>query len=479
VGKQFIVLAIVGVGTIVGFASAQAGGLAVDVAGNLFVADGHSVFKYTPDGTKSSFATGLKFPLGLCFDGKGNLFVSDGAVTAANSERSILKFSSDGKKSTFATGISSVGLAFDRSGNLLVSQGDSVLKFTPDGTKRTFVSGLGNPIDVAVDGGGNLFVADMAEWDASLGRAVFKFRPDGKKSTVATHLKSPDALTADAAGNVYISEVTAPDHSSHAILKFSPDGGKSTLSSALGRNGVSALAVDHSGNVFIWNGRAVLKTDSSGTLTTLASQPVPAEKQPEDAELFADYLKYSREVAAKQHLIVHAHLEPLSAKGKPIEFRYDRYPDVERLQLPAPSNASYVRKKGRSWIKSDDWGKTGKPAPKSATKDFANWIGLIDAPLQNIQSSRDPSQGGTKIVRVENDETASADEIRFVVTREHPTGLNYPHFAFTTFGDKALLKYFGGTMRLGDEKLDASIGYEFMFLVNIEDVKITTPKPKP
>ena len=44
----------------------------------------HSVFKYTSDGTKSSFATALKYPLGLCFDGEGNLFVSDGALTEAS-----------------------------------------------------------------------------------------------------------------------------------------------------------------------------------------------------------------------------------------------------------------------------------------------------------------------------------------------------------------------------------------------------------
>ncbi len=42
------------------------------------------------------------------------------------------------------------------------------------------------------------------------------------------------------------------------------------------------------------------------------------------------------------------------------------------------------------------------------------------------------------------------------------------------FGDKALLKFLGGTMRLGDEKLIASIGYDFMFLVNME---MASPTP--
>jgi len=102
--------------------STHAGGLTFDAAGNLFVADGHSVSKFTVDGTKSTFATALKEPLGLSFDSKGNLFVSD------LGSNSIYKFTPEGKKSTFASGISSVGMAFDRSGNLFVSHDDSIFK---------------------------------------------------------------------------------------------------------------------------------------------------------------------------------------------------------------------------------------------------------------------------------------------------------------------------------------------------------------
>jgi len=116
--------------------SAHADGLTFDAAGNLFVADGHSVSKFTVNGTKSTFATGLKKPIGLSFDTKGNLFVSD------SGSNSIYKLTPEAKKSTFASGISSVGMAFDRSGNLFVSHNDSIFKFTPEGVKSTFVSGL-------------------------------------------------------------------------------------------------------------------------------------------------------------------------------------------------------------------------------------------------------------------------------------------------------------------------------------------------
>ncbi len=108
--KKFVALTVAGLGTILVSISAQAGLLAFDAAGNLFLSDRHSISKYAPDGTKSPFAAGLN-PLSLSFDGKGNLFVVD--------ESSILKFTPDGKRGTFAKGISPDGIAFDRSGNLL------------------------------------------------------------------------------------------------------------------------------------------------------------------------------------------------------------------------------------------------------------------------------------------------------------------------------------------------------------------------
>src|SRR5690242_18172734 len=111
--KLFLAPTIAGLAMMLVAAESKAGGLAFDAAGNLFLADGHSVSKYAPNGTKSTFAAGLKDPIGLCFDREGNLFVSDGAVTDAKS--SILKFTPDGKRTTFATGISSVGMAFDSS----------------------------------------------------------------------------------------------------------------------------------------------------------------------------------------------------------------------------------------------------------------------------------------------------------------------------------------------------------------------------
>jgi hypothetical protein len=99
--RLFIALTVANLGTILFSISAHAGRLAFDAAGNLFVGDleSYSIFKYRPDGTKSTFAPVLRTPVCLTFDGGGNLFVAD------TGSHSIFKFTPDRVKSTFASGL--------------------------------------------------------------------------------------------------------------------------------------------------------------------------------------------------------------------------------------------------------------------------------------------------------------------------------------------------------------------------------------
>src|SRR5439155_1350426 len=114
----------------------------------LFAADNGSntIFRFTPDGTESTFVSGLNGPFGLAFDSSGNVFEGD---TGSNT---IFKFTSDGTGSTFAPGLSGpVGLAFDSSGNLFETDHGSgtIFKFTAAGTKSIFASGLSGPSGLA------------------------------------------------------------------------------------------------------------------------------------------------------------------------------------------------------------------------------------------------------------------------------------------------------------------------------------------
>ena len=79
-------------------------GLAFDSAGNLFEADVNSgnIYEFTPDGTRSTFASGLNGPFGLAFDSAGNLFEAD--EVSGN----IYEFTPGGTRSTFASGLFSL-----------------------------------------------------------------------------------------------------------------------------------------------------------------------------------------------------------------------------------------------------------------------------------------------------------------------------------------------------------------------------------
>src|SRR5438067_48751 len=118
--------------------------------GDLFETDQGSstIFKFTPVGAKSTFATGLGGPFGLAVDGFGNVF------EANFNTGTIFKFTPAGVKSTFASGLNGpVALAFDTSGNLFATDHASgtIVKFTPAGAKSTFASGLNEPSGLAFE----------------------------------------------------------------------------------------------------------------------------------------------------------------------------------------------------------------------------------------------------------------------------------------------------------------------------------------
>jgi len=319
--KLFILLTIVGLATTLTPVSAHAGRLAFDAAGNLFVGDlnsysvfkytpdetkstfatylspycmvidgsgnlfvgdfnGHSIIKYTPDGTESTFATGVS-PHHMVVDGAGNLFV--GAFVAEDKSHSGFKFTPEGVKSTYATGLDWGGMGLDRAGNLFVGddKSHSIFKFTPDGIKSTFASGLGTLNGVTFDSTGNFFASEVHfEKGDSVG-AILKFTPEGVKSTFASGLKAPSDMIVDGAGNLFVAVRVAED--SHSIFKFAPDGAKSTF--ATGFHSVDGLVFDRSGNLFVADvsSQSIFQFTPGGTKSTFAA-PLPSPYSAEEAE---------------------------------------------------------------------------------------------------------------------------------------------------------------------------------------------------
>ena len=63
---------------------------------------GH-IYKYTPDGVRSRFASGFVGAINLAFDGTGNLFVS--VRVPGSVSNNVYKFTPDGVRTLFASGM--------------------------------------------------------------------------------------------------------------------------------------------------------------------------------------------------------------------------------------------------------------------------------------------------------------------------------------------------------------------------------------
>ena len=303
-------------------------GLAVDAAGNLYIADqgNYVIRKVDTTGLVTTFAGmgGIKGsangadslasfsgPFGVAVDAQGNVYVAD----AGNNQ--IRMISTAGSVSTFAgTGIagsangtvdtttfnSPLGVAADGSGNLYVAdyENNLIRKISSVGMVSTF-AGTGAagaddgsaatatfdlPEGIAVDAAGNVYVADNGN------DRIRKITPDGQVSTLAgsglvgssngmgtaASFNSPFGIAVDAAGNVYVA-----DSGSNLIRKITPSGSVSTFAGSGAKGAADAtggaasfntpagLAIDAKGNVFVAdeNNNLIRKITASGVVSTI------------------------------------------------------------------------------------------------------------------------------------------------------------------------------------------------------------------
>jgi sugar lactone lactonase YvrE len=222
----------------------------------LYVANENQIrrFDIATGASLGNFATtGLNGAFGLAFDVSGNLFVANGGFTGVNAY-SIQKYSPTGAHlGTFASGFSfPIDLAFDAAGNLYVAcaNDNTVRRFAPDGTNLGVFasSGLNQPLGIAFDTSGNLYVANAS------GNTIRKFSPHGVDlgNFATTGLNVPIDLVFDTAGNLYVdnASVFIGTGYNNIVRRFSPTAADLGTFAVTG-NASTGMIFDNEGHLYV------------------------------------------------------------------------------------------------------------------------------------------------------------------------------------------------------------------------------------
>lgn len=318
-------------------------GVLVDSTGNLYISDtsGNRVWKIDSTGALTRIAgdpnsvpgsggdgaaavkASLSSPVGLAMDAAGNLYIADNGnskIRKVDTSGVITtfagvgngRFSGDGRKATQADLNGPRGLAMDKNGNLFVADtgngrvrkinpsgiittvaGSTSSTSTPSGCKDydscngdgglAVLARLDSPSAVAVDSSGNIYIADTSSFGSSDVRTrsnrIRKVDTKGNISTIAGRTLTNYEQGKDVNGNTdpRLSAVKSP-YSGSACGVQKQDG-TACANIGDGRDATTALlaspfglAVDSSGNVFVSDrddNRVRLYNAASGSMLTV------------------------------------------------------------------------------------------------------------------------------------------------------------------------------------------------------------------
>ncbi len=303
-------------------------GVAVDTSTNVYVADygNHIIRKITPAGAVTTLAgspgvfgntnatgTNALFyqPEGVAVDTLGNVYVADTANSlirkiTGSVVTTLAGSTNSGSVNATGTNASFNGpqaVSVDGSGNVYVADtgNNMVRKITSSGAVSTLAGGTNfgsadgtgssaqfwGPGAVALNGGGNLYVADYFNGTVRIvttGGAVTTLagspsNASGDSQETNARFSFPHGLAADNATNIYVA-----DTANHTIRKISATGVVSTLAGKAGVSGSmdgaaasalfsgpEALASDSAGNLYVADtANNTIRKISGGTVTTLA-----------------------------------------------------------------------------------------------------------------------------------------------------------------------------------------------------------------
>ncbi len=454
------------------------GALALDRAGNLYIADtsNYRIRRVSPDGVITTYAgngsstgggddgpaTQASFNSlsGLAVDSRGDVYLADegvrrvrridgttGIITtfAGAPGECCFHYSGDDGPATNAEMERPIDVALDGSGNLYIGDYHNRRVRRVDARTGVITTAVKAAfMHVAVDAARNVF---LSRYDDVRGRELHDIvrvsATDGKFTTIAgdanlsgfsgdggpataARLNRPQGLAFDAAGNLFIADRgnkrvrrVAGTGIITTVAGGGPDGtlgdgGPATMASV---DSAIDVAVDASGNLYIASSNRIRKVDPGGTITTVAG----GGSNPADG------------VPATNASVPFIQAIAVSASGDLFISQFTPYPPViSRVRRVSAANGIITTLAGR-----DDDGFSGDNGPASAA--------LLDEPMG---LAADPA-GSLYIADSEN------DRVRLIPAC---TPLAIPRLAFPSDASSGVSL----APRLGWERVIAAARYEVL-----------------
>jgi len=272
--------------------------IAIDGSGNVWVANegngtvgtspGDNVTELTASSnytTSNTYVTGSG-PDAIAIDGSGNVWVANeglGTVGTASGDSNVTELTASSnytKSNTYVAGSNPVAIAIDGSGNVWVanevlgtaSSNSNVTELSSTGKLINTYTAGSDPDAIAIDGSGNVWVVN--DGNGTVGTAsgdsnVTELTASSNytKSYTYTAGSYPQAIAIDGLGNIWVANAgngtpgTALGDSN--VTELSPTG--SIIGTYVAGIGPDAIAIDGSGNVWVAN------NNGSNTVTELNS----------------------------------------------------------------------------------------------------------------------------------------------------------------------------------------------------------------